>query len=300
MREVSTYKHTLSLGKSVPFFIVHALGVAALFLYPPTAGLVFLALAMYVIRMFAITGGLHRYFSHRTYKTSRGFQFFLAFLAQTSAQKGALWWAAHHRHHHRFSDQPNDIHSPKQEGFWWSHVGWILSPIYDETHWDQIPDLKKYPELVFINKYHLLPTILLGVLLFVTGGAPALFWGLFLSTTLLWHGTFTINSLSHVFGNVRYESGDTSKNNFWLALITLGEGWHNNHHTYQSSTRQGFFWWEIDVTYYTLRTLEKVGLVWDLREPPLALLEKKRVKSVAENREVAEPGFVHSAARESA
>jgi stearoyl-CoA desaturase (Delta-9 desaturase) len=270
----------ISLGKSIPFFAVHVLAIAAFWLYPPTWGLIALTVSLYGLRMFGVTGGFHRYFSHRTYKTSRFFQFCLAFLAQTSAQKGALWWAAHHRHHHRFSDQENDIHSPIQSGFWWSHVGWILSEQYDETHWELIPDLKKFPELVFLNRYHLVPPLFLGFTLFFIGGWASLFWGMFVSTTLLWHGTFTINSLSHVFGSVRYESEDTSRNNFWLALLTLGEGWHNNHHTYQSATNQGFFWWEIDVTYYVLKALSKVGIVWDLRSPPLELLERKRVPQI--------------------
>ena len=272
----------ISYSKSVPFLIVHALAVAAFFWYPPTFALVSIALGSYVIRMFGVTGGFHRYFSHRTYKTSRAFQFFLAFLAETSAQKGALWWAANHRHHHKFSDKPEDIHSPVQSGFWQSHVGWILSTEHDDTQWDLIGDFKKYPELIFLNRYNLLPPVIYGAALLLVGGPAVLFWGMFVSTVLLWHGTFTINSLSHVFGSVRYKSADTSKNNWLLAIVTLGEGWHNNHHAYQSSTRQGFFWWEYDVTYYTLRAFEKIGLVWDLRAPPLALLEKKRVNAPVE------------------
>lgn len=276
----------IAFSKSIPFFLVHLLAISAFFLYPLTPSLFLLTLGLYGIRMFGVTAGFHRYFSHRSYKTSRFFQFLLAFLAQTSAQKGALWWAAHHRHHHKYSDLENDIHSPLQSGFWWSHVGWILSTKYDETQWSQIPDFKSKSELRFLNRYHLLPVIFLGVILFLVGGAPALFYGLFVSTTLLWHGTFTINSLSHVFGWVRYQSKDTSKNNPILALITLGEGWHNNHHTYQSSTRQGFFWWEIDLTYLTLRFLKTLGIVWDLREPPLEQLERKRISFLQNNEQL--------------
>jgi stearoyl-CoA desaturase (delta-9 desaturase) len=227
--------------------------------------------------MFAITGGYHRYFSHRTYKTSRAFQFFMACLAQSSAQKGAMWWAANHRHHHKFSDQAEDIHSPLHTGFFWSHVGWILCEENDRTQWELIPDFKKFPELVWLDRYPHVPALALALILFAAGGFPALAWGFFMSTALLWHGTFTINSLSHVYGTRRYTTTDTSRNNFWLALLTLGEGWHNNHHCYQSSTNQGFFWWEIDITYYVLKGLSKIGVVWDLRKPPLELLESKRI-----------------------
>ncbi len=262
---------------SLPFFILHGVAIAGVFLVPFAWKWVGLCVGMYYLRMFAITGGYHRYFSHRTYKTSRAFQFFMAALAQSSAQKGALWWAANHRHHHKFSDLEEDIHSPLHTGFWWSHVGWILAKENEKTHWELISDFKKYPELVWLNQYPHVPAVVLALLLFGLGGAPALMWGFFLSTVLLWHGTFTINSLSHVYGTRRYTTTDTSRNNFWLALLTLGEGWHNNHHCYQSSTNQGFFWYEIDITYYALKGLSKIGIVWDLRRPPLELLEARRI-----------------------
>ncbi len=252
---------------SIPFFVIHALALAAIFTpfkwwYP------LLALGSYYVRMFGITGGFHRYFSHRGYKTSRVFQFFLAFLGEMSAQKGVLWWAAHHRDHHKYSDQPEDIHSPLQRGVWWAHAGWVLSSRYDQLKEDRITDFTKYPELMWLNKYHLVPPTLFGAVLFALGGWPVLCWGLFVSTVFLWHGTFTINSLSHVFGSTRYRTTDTSKNNFALALITMGEGWHNNHHFYQSTANNGFFWWEVDATYYVIKALSWVGIVWDVRTPP--------------------------------
>jgi stearoyl-CoA desaturase (delta-9 desaturase) len=263
--------------RSIPFFFLHFVALAAVIISPFAWKWVGLCVGMYYLRMFAITGGYHRYFSHRTYKTSRAFQFFMACLAQSSAQKGAMWWAANHRHHHKYSDQSEDIHSPLHAGFFWSHVGWILCEDNDRTHWELIPDFKKYPELVWLDRYPHVPAVALALILFAAGGFPALAWGFFMSTVLLWHGTFTINSLSHVYGTRRYTTTDTSRNNFWLALLTLGEGWHNNHHCYQSSTNQGFFWWEIDITYYILKGLSKVGIVWDLRKPPLELLEAKRI-----------------------
>jgi stearoyl-CoA desaturase (delta-9 desaturase) len=272
---------------SIPFFLIHALALTAFFLpfhwYYPVV-----ALGLYWARMFGITGGYHRYFSHRSYKTGRGFQFFLALLGTMSAQKGVLWWAAHHRDHHKFSDQPEDIHSPKK-GLWWSHVGWILCHKYDETKIERIRDFAKYPELRWLNKYHLVPPTVLGVTLFLIGGYPLLVWGLFVSTVALWHGTFTINSLSHVFGSTRYQTTDTSKNNLFLALLTMGEGWHNNHHYYMSTANQGWFWWEIDVSYYILKSLSWVGLVWDLRLPPNHIKYSHLVPAAAPVANVAAP-----------
>lgn len=238
-----------------------------------------LAVASYYLRMFATTSGYHRYFAHRTYKTSRVYQFLIALLGSTALQKGVLWWAAHHRMHHRYSDLPGDVHSAKRDGFFWSHMGWIMSNDSMATPWDQIRDMAKYPELRWLDRFHLVPVVLYAAAMYALGGMEGLVWGFFISTILLWHGTFLINSGAHKWGTRRYESGDESRNNFWLALITLGEGWHNNHHTYMSSTRQGFFWWEIDVSYLILRAFSKIGIVWDLREPPLAALEDRRVAS---------------------
>jgi stearoyl-CoA desaturase (delta-9 desaturase) len=251
----------------VPFFAVHAAALLAFFV-PFSWSLVALAAGLYFIRMFALTAGYHRYFSHRTFRTSRAFQFLLALLGTTAVQKGPLWWAAHHRRHHKYSDQEGDLHSPGLQGFLWAHVGWILAEDWEAVETDRIPDLMKFPELRWLDRWHLVPPVALAVALFLAGGVPALVWGFFVSTTLLWHGTFVINSLTHMFGRRRYDTKDDSRNSFLLALITLGEGWHNNHHYYQASTRQGFFWWEIDVSYYILRMLALVGLVWDLREPP--------------------------------
>jgi stearoyl-CoA desaturase (delta-9 desaturase) len=225
----------------------------------------------YYLRMAATTIGYHRYFSHRTFKTSRVFQFLLAFAAETSAQKGALWWAAHHRDHHRYSDMEGDIHSPKK-GFWWSHVLWILCRRYAATDESKIKDFAKYPELRWLNKYHLVPPVLLAVALFLAGGTPALLWGFFVSTVLLWHGTFLVNSLNHVWGTRRYATTDTSRNNAFIALFTMGEGWHNNHHHFMSSANQGFLWWELDPSYYLIKAFEALGLIWDVRTPPARIL----------------------------
>ncbi|MET0987689.1 MAG: acyl-CoA desaturase [Steroidobacteraceae bacterium] len=260
---------------ALPFVLVHLAALGALWSGVTPAAVVCCAV-LFFVRMFAVTGGYHRYFSHRTYKTSRVFQFILAFVAQTTAQKGALWWAAHHRQHHRFSDQHGDLHSPVIDGFWYSHQGWLFNGTAT-TDYSKIPDFAAYPELRFLNRYHLLPPIALGVATFLVLGWPGLFVGFFLSTVLTWHATFTINSLSHVFGKRRFATSDDSRNNWLLALLTLGEGWHNNHHRFPASTRQGFYWWEVDITYYVLTVLSWFRIVWDLRPVPERILEEGRM-----------------------
>lgn len=261
---------------SVSFMLVHVAALAA-FWVPFSWNLVWLCLGLYWLRMFAITAGYHRYFAHRSFKTSRAFQFVLAFIGASSMQKGPLWWAGHHRHHHRHSDRDEDIHSPRRDGLWWAHVGWILSSQYDETPTHLIKDFAAFPELRWLNRWHLVPGILLAVLLVVFGGWPAFVWGFLVSTVLTWHATFAINSLTHVFGRRRYRTTDTSRNSAILAVLTMGEGWHNNHHYYQTATRQGFFWWEIDVTYAILKLLSVPRIVWGLREPPERVLMSNRV-----------------------
>jgi stearoyl-CoA desaturase (delta-9 desaturase) len=224
-----------------------------------------LVVATYFLRMFGVTAGYHRYFSHRAFKTGRAFQFVLAFLAQTSAQKGVLWWAANHRHHHRYSDQEQDLHSPVRAGFWWSHMGWFMASDYEATRLESIRDFARFPELVWLNRFHAVPALVALVVMWLLGGVPWMFYGGVVSTVLLWHGTFTINSLSHIFGSRRYVTSDTSRNNFVLALLTMGEGWHNNHHFHQNTANQGWFWWELDATFAILKALSWVGLVSDLR-----------------------------------
>ncbi len=256
----------LAWGKSIPFFAVHLACLLAI-----QTGVTWqwglLCVASYYVRMFGVTAGLHRYFSHRAYKTSRSFQFALALLGTLSVQKGVLWWAANHRHHHKYSDQQEDIHSPTLHGLWWSHAGWILSSAYENTKLAAIKDFAQFPELVWLNKYFLVPQVGFFGVLFLTGGLPWLVWAGLIPTVLLWHGTFTINSLSHLFGKRRYLTTDTSRNNWLLALITCGEGWHNNHHYHQNTANQGWFWWEVDLSFYVLLLLSSVGLVSDLRRP---------------------------------
>ena len=274
--------------KIIPFIAMH-LAALAVFWVPFAWWLVGLAAGLYVLRMWALTAGYHRYFSHRTFKTSRVFQGVLAVLGLLCIQKGPLWWAAHHRRHHRHSDRHGDLHSPGLHGFLWAHVGWVLTTDHDETDYERIADFAKYPELVWLNRYPLVPPVALAAVLLAVGGLPAFVWGFCVSTVVLWHCTFSINSLTHMWGKRRYKTKDDSRNNWILALVTLGEGWHNNHHYYKSSTRQGFYWWEIDPTYYVLRGLAMLGIVWDLKEPPEEVKAANRIDAPEE------PGLARAA-----
>lgn len=277
---------------SLPFFAAHAVALATPFLAPFAWRRLALAACVYAVRMFAITAGYHRYFSHRAYRTSRAFQLVLAVVGASAAQKGPLWWAAHHRDHHRFSDGPEDVHSPLRRGFWWSHVGWILARRFDGTKHERVKDLARYPELRLVDRFHHLAPIALGTGLFLAGGVPALLWGFFVSTVVLWHATFAINSLAHLFGTRRYETGDGSRNNLALALVTFGEGWHNNHHFHPSSARQGFFWWEVDLSHLALRFLRVLRVVRDLRTPPASvrLAHLRPSRGVPAQRSLSEAG----------
>ncbi len=262
-----------------PFWGIHLSVFFAFFTGVSGADFVVLA-GVYCLQMFGVTAGYHRYFSHRSFKTSRVFQFVLAFLAQSSVQKGVLWWAAHHRGHHKHSDMEGDAHSPVLQGFWYSHVGWIMDAKNDATRTTRVRDLDRFPELRWLNRYHVVPPIVLGALVLLLFGWSGLWIGFMLSTVLSWHATYTINSLAHVWGSRRYETSDDSRNNGLLALIAFGEGWHNNHHHDMNAVRQGRRWWEIDLTWYALCALSWVGLVWDLRAPKDRDSRRKRALSL--------------------
>ena len=268
----------------LPFVVLH-LGCLGVIWVGVSAFAVWFAVALYFLRMFAVTGIHHRYFSHKTYSTSRFGQFLLALWAATTVQRGSLWWAYHHRHHHQHSDEPEDAHSPHVHGFWWSHIGWITSRRNFPTDYSKIKDLAKFPELVWLNRFDLVVPIIFAASIFGLGaglehlapglgvtGPQLLVWGFFISTTFLFHGTACINSMAHLMGKRRYETSDDSRNSFILAIITLGEGWHNNHHRYQSSTRNGFYWWEIDPTYYGLKFLAWTGFIWGLKPVPTSVM----------------------------
>ncbi|MCB5176459.1 acyl-CoA desaturase [Microvirga lenta] len=261
--------------QTIPFILVHLACFAAVWT-GVTWEAVVIGITLYWVRMFGITAGYHRYFSHRSYATSRAFQFILACLAQSTAQKSVLWWAAKHRHHHLFSDTEHDAHSPRHDGFLFAHVGWIFSRRHDTADLVKVGDFTKYPELMWLHKYELAPAAVLASITFLVGGWPGLVVGFFWSTVAVYHATFCINSLAHVHGSKRYVTGDDSRNNWLLAFFTMGEGWHNNHHAYQASVRQGFRWWEIDPTFYIIKVLSWAGIVWDLKSPPEAVLRNEQ------------------------
>jgi len=267
-----------------PFVAVH-LGCFGVLWVGVSEFAVAIAAALYGVRMFAITGFYHRYFAHRAFRTSRGLQFLFALAGATAVQRGPLWWASHHRHHHAHADEEQDAHSPHRHGFIWAHAGWFMARENFATRHERVTDLSRYPELRFLDRYDALVPLVLGAALFglgewlaaarpelATNGAQLLVWGFCISTVALYHATFTVNSVAHRYGRRRYATRDHSRNNVWLALLTLGEGWHNNHHHYPGAARQGFFWWEIDCTYYALRVLAALGLIWELKPVPRAIL----------------------------
>jgi stearoyl-CoA desaturase (delta-9 desaturase) len=267
----------LGLGpSSLPFIAFHLLTPVLAYYAGFSWTAVFVCIGSYYFRMLFCCIGYHRYFAHRTYQTGRIRQFLIAFFAQTTVQKGVLWWAAHHRRHHRYSDEAEDIHSVKQSGFWWAHVGWILSDKYLDTDEKRVRDLARFPELVWLNTHYWLPPTIYGAAIYLAGGWQVFVWGFMVSTVLLWHGTFTINSFMHMVGRRRFATSDESKNSLIFALVTCGEGWHNNHHRHPHSAAQGFYWWQIDTGYYALKVAEFLGIVRNVVEPTPEILAEGR------------------------
>lgn len=272
----------------IPYLGLHVAAISVIWVGASFAAAV-VTLGMIALRVFALTAFYHRYFSHRAFKTSRWFQFVGAVLGASSAQRGPIWWAAHHRAHHKFSDQPEDFHSPRQRGFWFSHMGWFLTREAYATNKRLVRDWLKFPELRFLDRFDFLVPLLLAVGMYGLGellrvmwpasgtsGWQMLVWGFLISTLCVYHITYLVNSLAHVVGRRRFQTTDDSRNSLWIALLTFGEGWHNNHHRYMASARQGFYWWEIDITFYILRALSWVGIVWDLKPVPPSVLEEGR------------------------
>lgn len=272
----------------IPFILLHVACISVLWVGFSWFALSF-AIALYVVRMFAITGFYHRYFSHKAFRTSRAFQFVLAVMGATAVQRGPLWWASHHRHHHAYSDEHKDSHSPLQHGFLWSHLGWFLASRNFKTQSHRVKEFASFIELRLLDRFDVVVPILFGIGIYQLGswlaiahpelgtnGLQLFVWGFVISTVTLYHGTFTVNSLAHIYGKRRYATKDHSRNNLLIALLTLGEGWHNNHHHYPASASQGFYWWEIDLTYYGLKLLSALGLIWDLRTVPEHIRESKK------------------------
>jgi stearoyl-CoA desaturase (delta-9 desaturase) len=276
-------RHGIDWPRVLPYVALHLACVAVVWVgWSPIA--IAIAAALDAVRMFAITGFYHRYFSHKAFRTSRAMQFVFAVLGASAVQRGPLWWASQHRHHHVYADDDQDTHSPQRHGFAWAHSGWFMARKNFATRTKLVRDLAKYPELRFLDRYDIVVPFLLALSLYVggevlaaarpglgTSGPQLLVWGFCISTVVLAHVTFTVNSLAHAVGTRRYETRDDSRNNWWIALLTFGEGWHNNHHHYPGSARQGFFWWEIDLTWYGLKLLAALGLIWDLRPVPASV-----------------------------
>ena len=274
----------------IPFIILHLSCFMIFFVgFSWTAFVV--CMSLFAIRMFAITGFYHRYFSHKTFRTSRFVQCLFAMIGATAVQRGPLWWAAHHRGHHMHSDTTEDKHSPKEHGFIWSHMGWFLTKSNFVTNTKLIRELIRFPELRIIDRFDLLMPLALSISLWVIGyyleqyepslhtnGFQLFIWGFSVSTIMLYHATFLVNSVAHQWGKKRYETKDTSRNNFIIAILTFGEGWHNNHHHYPGSARQGFYWWEIDLTYYVLKFLAMIGIIWDVRTVSENIRESKKIE----------------------
>jgi len=273
---VSRWKRRARVAlEGTPIVAVHLAALGAIWTgVTPAAAMVCLVATL--VRTFGITAGYHRYFAHRTFKTSRPFQFVLAVLSLSAGQRGVLWWAAHHRAHHKHTDEVGDPHSPRVRGVWYSHMGWLFDLESTATHLDRVKDLSRFPELRWLERFWYAPIVALAAVILAVWGWSGFFVGFCLSTVIVWQSTFLVNSLSHIVGTRRFETTDDSRNNWFVALLTFGEGWHNNHHAYQSSCRQGFRWWELDLTFYILKALSWVGLVWDLREPPARLLGKDK------------------------
>jgi len=281
-------KHRIDYLRVIPFVLLHVACFAVIWVGWSWFAVLF-AIALYGIRMFAITGFYHRYFSHKAFQTSRVGQFIFAALGATAVQRGPLWWAGHHREHHMYSDQQEDAHSPVEHGFFWSHLGWFLATENFATKFDRVKELAKFPELKFLDRFDIVIPILFAVAIYGLGewlavdaehlgtnGWQLLVWGFVISTVALYHATFSVNSLAHVWGKRRYKTKDHSRNNALIATITLGEGWHNNHHHFPAAAKQGFYWWELDLTYYGLRVLSALGLIWDLRTVPNNVRESKQ------------------------
>ncbi|NKB46202.1 MAG: acyl-CoA desaturase [Legionellales bacterium] len=285
----------------IPYILMHVACLLVLVVGFSWVAL-WVAVFLYGLRVFTLTAFYHRYFSHRGFKANRFWQFVFALIGTMAVQRGPLWWAAHHRLHHKYSDQPEDVHSPKQYGFWWSHTFWFLANKNFPTHYERVQDWMKFPELVWLDRFDMLPPVLLAITLFSIGqllaafapglhtnGWQLLVWGFFISTIAVYHVTFCINSLAHVIGRRRYRTTDTSRNNWLLALFAFGEGWHNNHHYYPSAARQGFFWWEFDISYYVLVILSKFKIVSELRQVPAEVRASNRIADEDQSTSEEEP-----------
>jgi stearoyl-CoA desaturase (Delta-9 desaturase) len=232
------------------------------------------------VRAVGLTLAFHRYYAHRAFKMGRVTRFVWTFIGTAAMQKGPLWWAGHHVNHHKFADREGDPHSPMVSGVYYAHLGWFLNDAkYDRVEATNpvIRDFSTVPEIAFLDRFFGLPPLIMAVALYLAGGVPWVVWGFCLPTMTLAHATFAINSINHMFGSRRFETVDESRNNPLTAFFAAGEGWHNNHHRFQRAARNGFYWWEFDITWYVIRLMKAVGLAWDVQPVPKRIYEEARV-----------------------
>jgi stearoyl-CoA desaturase (Delta-9 desaturase) len=235
--------------------------------------------ASHFVRALGLTLMYHRYYAHRAFKMNRGARFVWTLIGTAAMQKGPIWWAGHHVTHHKFADREGDPHSPMISGFYYAHVGWFLHDTkYDalEANNPVVRDFAKFPEIAWLEKYHIVAPTVLAIAMYAYGGWPWLVYGFCLPTMTLAHATFCINTVNHLFGSRRFETLDDSRNNPITAFFAVGEGWHNNHHRYQRAARNGFYWWEFDLTWYTMKAMAALGLVWDMQQVPKRIYEEAR------------------------
>ena len=268
------------------FWAIQA-GALLVFAVPFRWAYIALWAASHFIRAIGLTLAFHRYFAHRSFQMNRIARFVWAFIGTAAMQKGPLWWAGHHINHHRYADRDGDPHSPAISGFYYAHIGWFLHDSkYDrlESGNPVVRDFSKEPEIAWLERFYWAPPLSLAVALFLVGGVPLVLWGFALPTMTLAHATFAINTVNHLWGARRFDTRDDSRNNPVTAFFAAGEGWHNNHHRYQRAARNGFYWWEFDVTWYVIRTMAAVGLAWNVQPVPARIYAEARASKARRDR----------------
>lgn len=272
-----TFREKFNPGTAFFMIAFHIGAVAALFMFT-WKGLLATVVLLWVSGSLGTGMGYHRLLTHRGYKTYKWVEYLLTVCATLALQGGPFFWVATHRVHHQNSDREEDPHSPRDGGFW-AHVGWIITGRVLHNHaealFPYIPDLRKDKFHTLISKWHWVPITVLGMVLLLLGGWSMMMWGIFLRTVVGLHATWLVNSATHMWGRRRFLTTDTSKNSFWVAILTFGEGWHNNHHAHPQLARHGLAWYEFDMNWYGISALRLLGLAWDVKAPRLAELERK-------------------------
>jgi stearoyl-CoA desaturase (Delta-9 desaturase) len=263
---------------SIALILLHIGAITALFMFTWKALAVTIFLYWMTICL-GISMGYHRLHTHRSYQVPRVLEYFFAVCGALTLEGGPIFWVATHRIHHQKSDQPGDPHSPR-EGAWWSHVGWIL---FGETNHNNTrvmgkyaPDLMKHPFYVWLNNYHWVPLAVLGAVLLAVGGLPVFLWGICVRVVFGLHSTWLVNSATHLWGSRRFNTRDDSRNSWWVALLTFGEGWHNNHHAHPTSARHGLAWYEFDISWIQIRILKFLGIAKAIRVATIASVSSGR------------------------